>query len=110
MGKMIAYCGLVCTDCQAYLATQADDRDALQRVADQWADGQIDKVMCDGCKATTGRIIAYCTQCAIRPCAIERGHDTCAACAEMDDCAKLAAFLEHATNAKATLEVLRAGG
>jgi hypothetical protein len=25
MDKMIAYCGLVCTDCDAYIATQAND-------------------------------------------------------------------------------------
>jgi hypothetical protein len=36
MDKMIAYCGLVCTDCPAYVATQANDRDALERVAAQW--------------------------------------------------------------------------
>lgn len=36
MDKMIAYCGLVCTNCPAYVATQADDRDALEKVAAQW--------------------------------------------------------------------------
>jgi hypothetical protein len=25
MDRMIAYCGLVCTDCEAYIATQAND-------------------------------------------------------------------------------------
>ena len=29
MDKMIAYCGLVCTDCEAYIATQANDLAAL---------------------------------------------------------------------------------
>jgi hypothetical protein len=33
--RIIAYCGLVCTDCPAYIATQADDRVALERVAAQ---------------------------------------------------------------------------
>jgi len=26
MDKIIAYCGLVCSDCPAYIATQAGDR------------------------------------------------------------------------------------
>ena len=34
--KMIAYCGLVCSDCEAYVATQANDQDALVRVRDHW--------------------------------------------------------------------------
>jgi hypothetical protein len=33
---MIAYCGEVCTECSAYVATQNDDLTALQHVADEW--------------------------------------------------------------------------
>ena len=33
MEKMIAYCGLVCTDCEAYIATQANDLAALEKMA-----------------------------------------------------------------------------
>ena len=33
MAEMIAYCGLVCTACPAYIATQANDRAALEQVA-----------------------------------------------------------------------------
>jgi hypothetical protein len=35
MDKIIAYCGLVCADCPAYIATPANDREALERVAAQ---------------------------------------------------------------------------
>jgi len=31
MNKIVAYCGLVCSDCPAYIATQANDRAALER-------------------------------------------------------------------------------
>ena len=34
--NMIAFCGLICTDCPAYLATQADDDSARKKVAEQW--------------------------------------------------------------------------
>ena len=30
MDKIVAYCGLECTGCPAYVATQADDRAALE--------------------------------------------------------------------------------
>ena len=33
MDKIIAYCDLVCTDCPACIATQANDRAALEQVA-----------------------------------------------------------------------------
>lgn len=36
MNQMIAYCGLVCTDCAAYKATQANDQAALEKVAAEW--------------------------------------------------------------------------
>ncbi|MBM3297286.1 MAG: DUF3795 domain-containing protein, partial [Candidatus Aminicenantes bacterium] len=36
MNKIIAYCGLVCSDCPAYIATQAGDKPALDKVVEQW--------------------------------------------------------------------------
>lgn len=33
MEPVIAYCGLTCTDCPAYMATQANDKNALEKVA-----------------------------------------------------------------------------
>ncbi|MBN1875577.1 MAG: DUF3795 domain-containing protein, partial [Anaerolineae bacterium] len=36
MDKIIAYCGLNCAECPAYLATQANDMEALEHVAEEW--------------------------------------------------------------------------
>ncbi len=33
MERILAYCGLVCSECPAYLATQAGDTAALEEVA-----------------------------------------------------------------------------
>jgi len=33
MERMIAFCGLVCTECEGYLATQANNWAALERLA-----------------------------------------------------------------------------
>ena len=32
MDRMVAFCGVICSDCPAYLATQANDRDALDGI------------------------------------------------------------------------------
>jgi len=113
MDKMIAYCGLTCTDCPAYLATQADDRQALERVAAQWREQfnepriTTDAVICDGCLGD-GRLSGYCSMCQIRVCAVEREVTNCAHCADYA-CDKLGAFFEHAPEARALLDQLTAG-
>ena len=37
MEKQIAYCGLICTDCTAYIATQNNDDDMRKATAEKWA-------------------------------------------------------------------------
>lgn len=38
MQPMIAYCGLVCSDCPTYLATQNDDDIAREKTAKYYSD------------------------------------------------------------------------
>lgn len=111
MQRMIAYCGLTCTECPAYVATQADDREGLERVAAQWREMfnepriTADSVICDGC-LSEGRLSAYCSMCEIRACAPEREVENCAHCVDYG-CEKLEGFLVHAPEARATLEQIR---
>jgi hypothetical protein len=113
MDSMIAYCGLTCTDCPAYLATQADDRQALERVAAQWREQfnepriTADAVICDGCLGE-GRLSGYCSMCEIRACAVEGGVTTCARCTDYA-CDKLEAFFQHAPEPRALLDQLAPG-
>jgi hypothetical protein len=112
MENMIAYCGLVCTDCPAYKATQANDREALEQITEKWKeqfnmpDLTVDTVMCDGCLTTSGRLTSYCTQCAIRSCGIERDVVNCAHC---DDyaCENLRNFFQYAPEAEKRLDEIR---
>ena len=115
MDKMIAYCGLVCTDCPAYVATQADDRAALERVAAQWREAfnapeiTADSIICDGCLGSNGgRLSGYCYECEIRACGVERGVVNCAHCDEYG-CEKLEGFFGHASEARAVLDEVRRG-
>ena len=114
MDKIIAYCGLNCAECPAYLATQSGDPAALERVVAEWRvafnapDMTAESIICDGCLVTDGgRLAGYCSMCEIRTCAIERAVANCAFCADYG-CAKLEGFLAQAPAARETLEQLRA--
>ncbi len=112
MDKMIAYCGLVCTDCKAYIATQANDLDALEQMAARarkqfnMPDIAIEAIMCDGCLGE-GRKGGYCFQCKVRACGVERGVVNCAHCADYG-CEELTSFFTQAPHAQAMLEEIRA--
>ena len=114
MDKMIAYCGLDCAQCGAYLATQANDRAAMQRVADEWrvahnwTDVTVEDVVCNGCHAE-GRRCSHCADCDIRACGVEHAVETCADCAEFEDCARIAGFMETVPPARTNLMALRTG-
>ena len=114
MDKMIAYCGLVCTDCEAYVATQANDLVTLEKLAARareefgMPDVTVEASMCDGCLSTSKRLCSYCDQCQVRACAVGRGVVNCAHCDDYG-CETLETFFAMASEARATLEGIRAG-
>jgi hypothetical protein len=111
--KIIAYCGLVCIDCPAYIATQADDQAALEKVAAQWREAfnapdiTADSIICDGCLGDAGRKCGHCADCEIRACGVERGVANCAHCADYA-CAKLEGFFGFVPDARVVLDQIRA--
>jgi hypothetical protein len=110
MSKMIAYCGLVCSDCPTYLATQNDDDDARAETAAYYAekfgfDLKPEDINCDGCLSEGGRLIAYCQSCEIRKCCQERGLAHCAVCDDQP-CDKLNKFHQFSPDAKASFNIL----
>ncbi len=111
--KIIGACGLECSSCEAFKATKANDREALEALAVKWRveygspDITAENIMCDGCLGG-GRTIGYCAMCGIRTCAVGRGLENCAACPDFG-CEKSSAFWEKVPQAKANLEALRKG-
>jgi hypothetical protein len=111
MGAMIAFCGLDCNTCEAYIATQANDAVAMQNVLEKWRvdynspDMEISAVTCDGCHATT-RLGGYCSLCNVRKCALGKGLQTCAECPDYA-CKTLEHILAMVPQARANLEALR---
>jgi hypothetical protein len=114
MDKIIAYCGIVCTEYPAYIATQADDRGALEEVAAQWREQfnapeiTADSIVCDGCLASDGRLSGYCSTCEIRACGVKSGVVNCAHCSDYV-CEKLEGFFAHASEARKILDDIRHG-
>jgi len=112
MNKIIAYCGLVCSDCPAYIATQADDRAALEQVAAQWReeynvpDITVESVICDACVTVDGRHCSHWFECNIRACGMERGVVNCAHCDDYG-CEKIEGFFGFVPDARATLDGIR---
>jgi hypothetical protein len=112
--RMIAYCGIVCTDCPGYIATQANDLVKLEELAEHarkeynMPNVTIASVMCDGCLSNSDRKCGYCAECAIRACGVERGVVNCAHCTDYASCEKLNGFLVMVPSARTALEEIRA--
>jgi hypothetical protein len=112
MDRIIAYCGLVCTECPGYKATQANDQEALERVAAMWReeynapDLTVASVICDGCLGVEGRKCGHWSECEIRICAQERAVVNCGHC---DDyaCERVEAFFGFVPEARKTLDEVR---
>jgi hypothetical protein len=93
--KIIAICGVSCTKCDAYQATQKNDAKALEMLAVEWTkamgrDFTPDDILCDGCRVQGERLSSYCSSCEISLCAKAKGHPTCAHCDECP-CEKIVA-------------------
>lgn len=111
MSKMIAYCGLVCSDCPTFLATQNNDDVARQKTAALYAekfglDLEPEDINCDGCITDSEILIGYCQTCEIRKCCREKDLENCAHCNDRP-CEKLTRFHEFSADAKASFEALK---
>ena len=111
--KQIAYCGLICTDCEAYLATQNNDDAKRKEIAGEWTkkynhDFKLEDINCVGCIPTDGKHVGQCFVCSVRKCGQEKGVTNCAYCSDYA-CDELGRYFEMAPVMKANLEEIRQG-
>ena len=109
--KMIATCGLGCSECPAFIATQKNDDKMREETAKKWSemfhqDIKPGDINCDGCVSQSSRLFNYCAICEIRKCGKEKNVKNCAYCDEYP-CEKLSVFLKNVPEAKATLDAIR---
>ncbi len=112
MEKMYGMCGMECSGCPAYLATQKNDDAARATVAALWskmfhAEIKPSDINCDGCLSGSERLFGHCKNCGIRLCGMDKKLETCAQC-ESYSCAKLDGLLSILPKtARVNLESMR---
>ena len=112
MREMIAYCGLDCEKCDAYLATIHDDQALREKTAKLWAELNNAPILpehinCQGCRVAGVKTV-FCEQlCEIRQCALKKGVTTCGGCPDLEECQTLRMITADRPDA---LENLKGGG
>ena len=108
---MIAYCGIDCSKCRSYLATQSGNTEELETVAKRLekiyrTEVKPEYVICDGCK-TNKRHSYFCSnKCKMRKCCIDKNYDSCIECSDFP-CNELEFEFKNAPEARKNLEKLR---
>ena len=108
MNKMIAYCGLDCEKCDAYLATIRDDQALREKTAKAWAELNQAPILpehinCLGCRADGVKTVFCDSLCQIRQCALNKGVETCGGCPEMEQCGTVGQIHAGAPEARGNL-------
>lgn len=111
MEKIIAACGIVCSECPAYIATLNDDEEMRKKTAEDWSKAfgvtlAAKDICCDGCMEEGGKYFAHCFECEIRKCVLEKGILNCAHCEDYA-CEKVEGIFKMVPQAKEELEALR---
>ena len=108
---IVGYCGLICTECAAYRATQEDNNNKRKEVAHYWNtqykfELKYEDINCDGCLQTGKRLMKYCSSCEVRRCGLQRDIINCAYCGEYP-CQKLTSMAWFNTESKPTLDQIQ---
>lgn len=111
MDKIIAACGLICSDCEAYKATQANDIEEMKKIAAKWEQqfgGTIspDAIWCDGCMVDSNRKCGHCAECDVRACVRQHNLSNCAGCSDYG-CETITKFHEMVPCCKERLDAIR---
>ncbi|MDR2935939.1 MAG: DUF3795 domain-containing protein [Rikenellaceae bacterium] len=107
MKQLIACCGIDCENCDARIATLADDNALREETAKKWSAMNnvpitAEMISCIGCR-TDGVKYGYCAMCEIRSCVRQKGFDTCGDCEKIDACPTVGPVFEHVPGAKDNL-------
>jgi len=110
--KVIAFCGLICSECPAFIAKQTDDFELRKKTAEEWSTEEwpltVTDINCDGC-TSGGELASFCAVCEVYKCGTERGLQNCAYCTEYP-CDKLEMPWSHSPEARKVLDEIRKAG
>jgi len=111
MNEMTSVCGLLCNECDAFIATKNDDDEKRAEVSELWSkqydyDFKPEDINCDGCTSDSDRLFSHCKVCEIRKCGKEKAVVNCAYCDEYA-CEKLEELFKMAPNARKQLDDIK---
>ena len=109
MKRMIAYCGLDCEKCDAYIATKNNDDPLREKTAKLWSELNgveilPEQINCEGCRTDGAKTVFCDSLCGIRQCGLKRGVSTCGDCPEMETCETLSAVTSNNDEARENLK------
>lgn len=110
MNKMIAFCGLNCEKCDAYVATKKNDNALREKTAKLWSELNQAEILpehinCEGCRMNGAKTVFCESLCEIRKCAQIKALESCAACTEKAECKKLCMITENNPEAAENIKV-----
>ena len=128
--KKLGICGLDCSSCEAFIATEKNDDELRRKTAREWTEKynergdplvKPEEINCRGClsdgpaspdsaswASQGGPLYAHCFQCEIRKCGLEKGIKNCGECREYR-CKKLANRQETMPGAKENCDAVKTG-
>ena len=115
MERIIGCCGIVCSECIAFKATQSGDSMEQEKVVETWRREYhspgltVASIQCDGCPPQGERHCYHCDECDIRACGLAHKVQNCAYCIEYS-CERLTRFHGSVPDARTVLDAIRTTG
>lgn len=107
--KIVAFCGIICNECPAFIAKQTNDDELRRKTAEEWSTEDFplkaSDISCDGC-TSGGELVSFCQVCDVWKCGTEKEVKNCAFCTEYP-CEKLEMPWSLTSQAKEVLDEIR---
>jgi hypothetical protein len=109
MDRIVGSCGIICTECPAFIAYRTDDHELRKQTAAEWSKSygaviEPDDINCVGCLATEGVQISHCAECDIRTCSQDTHQlPNCGLCSDYP-CERIEKFFEFVPPCKEVLD------
>lgn len=111
MKKKLGFCGINCSECEAFIATKNNDDNLRKETAEKWSKMfnpiiKLEDINCLGCTSKSKNVFLHCTVCEFRKCGQDRKIKNCAYCTEYP-CENLSKFFTQVPIAKTNLDEIR---